>query len=95
MEPEALRELLGARWEPVRGPRAVFGGRAGTVMERREQNGVERIQVRWEDDGTESAWYAPGRGYNDAIKVSDLDEPLRKGSAVRHDGWRGTAVMEP
>eukprot|EP01043_Picozoa_sp_COSAG02_P110329 COSAG02_NODE_46441_length_343_cov_0.480000_1_plen_88_part_10 len=49
------------------GPRAVLGGRAGTVIERSEtdhmgqrfKDGVERIQVRWEDDGTESAWYAP------------------------------------
>ncbi len=32
MQPEALCELLGARWEPVRGPRAVLGGRAGTVI---------------------------------------------------------------
>eukprot|EP01045_Picozoa_sp_COSAG04_P025984 COSAG04_NODE_3514_length_2749_cov_59.658708_2_plen_228_part_01 len=33
MEPEALRELLGVEW-PVRGPRAVLGGRAGTVIRR-------------------------------------------------------------
>ena len=27
--------------------------------------------------------------------MSDLDEPLGEGSAVRHNGRRGTAVMEP
>ena len=44
--------------------------------------------IRWED-GTES-W----------VKVSiwnllDLDEPLGEGSAVRHNGRRGTAATEP
>eukprot|EP01045_Picozoa_sp_COSAG04_P002611 COSAG04_NODE_96_length_26486_cov_136.642817_15_plen_1257_part_00 len=105
MEPEALCELLGARWEAMRGPRAVLGGRGGTVISIREDDGVEKIQVRWEDDGTKS----PGPdGINgnwlpDAIKVSDLDESLgNDGSAVRHSdeyegyhGRRGTAATGP
>ena len=95
MEFKALCELLGA--EPVRGPRAVLGGRAGTVIEimsatdERNEDGVEKIQVRWEDDGTES----PGVYEDVAIKVSDLDEPLGEGSAVRCGGRRGTAETEP
>eukprot|EP01045_Picozoa_sp_COSAG04_P020151 COSAG04_NODE_2033_length_4964_cov_102.344913_4_plen_212_part_00 len=60
-----LCDLLGLR------PRAVLGGRAGTVIDRREEDGVEKIQVRWEDDGAES----------EEIKVSDLDEPLAGGWA--------------
>eukprot|EP01045_Picozoa_sp_COSAG04_P008202 COSAG04_NODE_450_length_14158_cov_17.389573_12_plen_332_part_00 len=91
----ALCELMEP--EPIRGPRAVLGGRVGTVIQRRElfeeralrreRDWVEMIQVqlRWEDDGTESDW----------IEVSDLDEPLGEGSAVRHNGRRGTAATEP
>jgi hypothetical protein len=84
-------ELLGA--EPVRGPRAVLGGRGGTVTHIGERAGVEKIEVRWEDDGTTSpdVW----DDWEDAIKVSELDEPLGEGSAVRHDGRRGTAMTEP
>eukprot|EP01045_Picozoa_sp_COSAG04_P020150 COSAG04_NODE_2033_length_4964_cov_102.344913_3_plen_262_part_00 len=67
MEIGEVCELLGA--EPVRGPRAVLDGRAGTVINRREEDGVEKVQVWWEDDGAES-------GY---IKVTDLDEPLGVG----------------
>ena len=40
-------------------------------------DGVEFIQVRWEDDGTESR----DARSSDAIKVSDLDEPLAGGGA--------------
>ena len=39
------------------------------------RDGVEKIQVLWEDDGTES----PFLGEDDAVKVSDLDEPLAGG----------------
>eukprot|EP01045_Picozoa_sp_COSAG04_P004436 COSAG04_NODE_192_length_20873_cov_26.172957_12_plen_1541_part_00 len=69
----------------IRGPRAVLGGRVGTAIERAERGGEEAIRVRWEDNGTESPW----------IEMSDLDEPLGEGSAVRHNGRRGTVVMEP
>eukprot|EP01045_Picozoa_sp_COSAG04_P004117 COSAG04_NODE_175_length_21521_cov_167.404071_9_plen_1287_part_00 len=100
MEPEALCELLGARWDPVRGPRAVLGGRAGIVISImivvERSLGAEKIIVRWKDDGTNSPSLYKNRLPNaDAIKVSDLDEPLGKGSAVRHDGRRGTAATEP
>ena len=64
------------------------------MMEEWEEDaGAEKIRVRWEDDGTESpgTWSTE----SDAIKVSDLDEPLGEGSAVRHNGRRGTAAMEP
>eukprot|EP01045_Picozoa_sp_COSAG04_P005032 COSAG04_NODE_227_length_19396_cov_29.887547_13_plen_1562_part_00 len=91
MEPETMCELLGA--EPVRGPRAVLGGRAGTVIAIHEMDEGEKIQVRWEDDGTLSPW--DDSYYPDAIKVSELDEPLGEGSAVRHDGRRGTAATDP
>eukprot|EP01045_Picozoa_sp_COSAG04_P014294 COSAG04_NODE_1061_length_8505_cov_15.541042_2_plen_1164_part_00 len=92
MDHEALCELLGARErEPVRGATAVLGGRAGTVIDIVERDGVDQIQVRWEDDGTDS----PGVQKDDAIKMSDLTEPLSEGSAVRHGGRRGTAATDP
>eukprot|EP01045_Picozoa_sp_COSAG04_P020613 COSAG04_NODE_2126_length_4738_cov_39.131494_2_plen_742_part_00 len=101
MKGAALCGLLGA--EPIRGPRAVLGGRVGTVIRVGESYGDEhkgKIRVRWEDDGTESRWH-DGYGHtncnwpDDAIKVSDLDETLGVGSAVRHNGRRGTAATEP
>ena len=52
-------------------------------MKTNEKDGVEKIQVRWEDDGTKSpsVWSRE----DDAIKVSDLDEPLA-------GGWLDTEV---
>eukprot|EP01045_Picozoa_sp_COSAG04_P021972 COSAG04_NODE_2419_length_4162_cov_3.588481_4_plen_550_part_00 len=96
VEHGALCELLGVvEREPIRGPRAVLGGRAGTVIAvGEEQKGGRRegkIQVRWEGDGTVSPWLTE----DDAIKVPDLDEPLGEDSAVRHNGRRGTAAAEP
>eukprot|EP01045_Picozoa_sp_COSAG04_P005468 COSAG04_NODE_254_length_18809_cov_8.025869_26_plen_564_part_00 len=95
MERDALCELLGSvESGPTCGPRAMLGGRVGTVIRVGSDNRDDekgQIQVRWEDDGTKSPWV----GGKDAIKVSDLDEPLGEGSAVRHNGRRGTAAAEP
>eukprot|EP01045_Picozoa_sp_COSAG04_P008194 COSAG04_NODE_450_length_14158_cov_17.389573_4_plen_633_part_00 len=95
MERGTLCELLGVvEREPIRGPRAVLGGRVGTVTKVGDDtrpHGKGEIQVRWQDDGTES----PDVDENDAVKVLDLDEPLGEGSAVRHDGRRGTVATEP
>ena len=80
--------------EPIRGPRAVLGRRVGTVIDVGTGTGEKtkgKIQVRWEDDGTES----PRLHEDDAIMVSDLHEPLGEGSAVRHNGRRGTTATEP
>ncbi len=38
------------------------------------------IQIRWDDDGTES----PNTWMNDAIKVTDLDEPLE----ISEEAWK-------
>ena len=75
----------------------MLGARAGTVIAVGDDDFEGKIQVRWEDDGTESPWWDRDaeRLSDDAIKVSDLDEPLGEGTAVRHNGRRGTAAMEP
>ena len=86
MEPEALRELLGAHQEPVRGQRAVLGGRAGTVMARAERNASEYIQIRWEDDGT----------LRNGIKVSELDhDDAPQNISVTEDAFATACRKDP
>ena len=102
MDIREMCDLLGAQErDPVRGPRAALDGRDGTVC---YVSDAGTLQIRWGAAPTEgvsisdqesSQDMSPWVDHDDAIKVDDPDLVLGEGSAVRHDGRRGTAATHP